>query len=117
MSIKDALRRIPENEKDVSEQLQNFLDNLERTQNMIKQTQESVRAAKQYVDDSIYGGSLDELIDEGAMTENDVRDYDTELSFVSQRAFDAEKNAQRLVMSLLESIDANESLARHMEGM
>ena len=117
MNIKDALRRIPEDEKDLSEQLQNFLDNLERTQNVIKQTQESVKEAKQYVDDSIYGGALDELLDEGLMTERDIRDYDGELSFVSQCAFDAEKNAQRLVTSLLESIDANESLTRHMEGM
>ena len=69
------------------------------------------------MDDSICGGSLDELLDEGLMTERDIRDYDGELSFVSQCAFDAEKNAQRLVTSLLESIDANESLARHMEGM
>lgn len=117
MSIKDVLRRIPEDEKDLSEQLQNFLDNLARTQGTIERAQKSAAEAKKIVDDSIYGGSLDELLDEGVMTERDIRDYDGELSFVSQCAFDAEKNAQRLVTLLLESIDANESLARHMEGM
>lgn len=117
MSIKDTLRRIPEDEKDLSEQLQNVLDNLGRTQDAIKRAQESVAKTKQYVDDSIYGGSLDELLDEGAMTENDVRDYDTELSFVSQCAFDAEKSAQRFTTLLFELMSANESFERRMEGM